>query len=122
MKPVAKHACKRHDTVYGFSESVASLVAVMMLAPLARVALAQQQPTAAEAQRQLLQLTVPDSVETEVPTAIRNAISNFKRVLVFQTNVVVTKLPVDVTAASVKQHLSANMPAPAVGKISDEQW
>lgn len=104
-----------------FRKCAASLVAVLVLAPVARLVLAQQ-PTAAEAQRHLLQLTVPDSMETEVPTAVQNAISNLKKALVLQTDVVVTQLPVDVTAASVKQHLSEIMPAPTVGKISDEQW
>jgi len=93
-----------------------------MLAPLARLAFAQQQPAVAEAQRQLLQLAVPGSMETTVPAAVQHAISDLKRSLVLETDAVVAHLPADATAASVRQHLSATMPAPTVGKISDEQW
>lgn len=102
----------------------ALLAAVMMLAPLARLASAQQRltSTAAEAQRHLLQLTVPDSMNTDVPIAVQSAISDLKKALALQTDAVVTRFPADVTADSAKQHLSAVMPAATVGKISDEQW
>ncbi len=102
-----------------------TLVAVMtILAPLAGVALAQQGPLAsvAEAQRHLLELTVPGSMETAVPTPIRDAIYDFKRALALQTDAVITQMPAGATAASARKHLSAAMPASTVGKISDEQW
>ena len=79
-------------------------------------------PSVAEAQRHLLQLTVPGIMDAAVPPAVQSAISELKRALVFQTDAVITHLAVDATAASAKQHLSATVPAAALGKISDEQW
>jgi hypothetical protein len=99
----------------------ASLLAVTMLAFVVGLASAQEQPTVAEAQRHLLKLTVPDSMDTEVPSTVQNAIRDFKKALALQTDAVVTQFPADVTAASAKQDLSATMPATMVGKISDEQ-
>ncbi len=98
--------------------------AMMLLAFLARLASAQQRPaaTAAEAQRHLLQLTVLDSMNTEVPNAVQSAISDLKKALAFQTDAVVAQFPADVTADVAKQRLAAVMPASTVGKISDEQW
>ncbi len=98
----------------------ALLVVVVMLGTVS--VRAQQQPTAAQAQQRLLQMTVPDSGETDVPTAVQKAISDLKRALVLHTDAAVTQLPPNVTAASAKQRLAASMPDPAVGKISDEQW
>lgn len=121
-KAVVKHAAKRHDASMARRKLTSCLTAVLVLTPLGGLAVAQQQPTAAEAQRQLLQLTVPDSMGTNVPTAVQHAIGKFKGSLVLQTDAVVTQLRANTTAASVKQHLSAIMPAPTVGKISDEQW
>ena len=101
----------------------ALLAGVLILAPFARLASAQQrQATAAEAQLHLLQLTVPDGMNEEVPVAVQSAISDLKKAFAFQTDAVVTRFPVDVTAGSAKQQLSAVMPATTVGKMSDEQW
>jgi hypothetical protein len=119
---IAKHSAKRHDISMARRRVTTCLTAVFMLALLGRFAFAQQEPTAAEAQRQLLQLTVPDSMETNVPTPVQHAITKFKKALAFQTDAIVSQLPADATAISVKQHLSARMPSPTVGRISDEQW
>ncbi|HEY1902225.1 MAG TPA: hypothetical protein VGG56_07350 [Terracidiphilus sp.] len=104
-----------------------SLVTAMtILALAARTASAQQgtlmSTSVAEAQGDLLKLTVPDSMDTTVPTSIQNAISDFKRTLAIQTDAVITRMPADATAASAKQYLLATMPAATVGKISKEQW
>ncbi len=61
-------------------------------------------------------------MDTEVPTAVQRAIGNLKSALVLETDAVVSRLPADATAASVRQDLSATMPDPTTGKISDEQW
>jgi hypothetical protein len=98
--------------------------AMTILSPVDQTASAQQGLSAsvAEAQRHLLQLTVRDSMDTAVPTSIQEAIRDFKRVLALQTDAVIAPMPADATAASVKQRLSASMPAATVGKISDKQW
>jgi hypothetical protein len=100
------------------------VVAMTILALVARAASAQQGTSAsvAEAQRHLLSLTVPDTMDTAVPTPIKNAISNFKRALALQIDAVITQMPADATAVTVKQELSTTMPAATTGKISDEQW
>lgn len=98
------------------------VTAVSLLALLGGFAFAQQEPTAAEAQRELLQFTVPDSIDTNVPTSVQHAISKFRTALAFQTDAIVTRLPADASAISAKQHLSAGMPSPKVGRISDAQW
>jgi hypothetical protein len=96
----------------------------MMLISLTQPISAQQRNPApiAKAQRRLLQLVAPDSVTSGVPASIKSSIANFKRVLADQTDAVITRLPSNLTAASVKQRISAAMPSPRVGKISDEQW
>lgn len=98
--------------------------ALAMFAPAIRMVSAQQKSSApvAEAQHHLLQLAVPDSMDTAVPPAMQDAIGDLKRALALQTDGVVTRLPPNVTAVSAKQHLSSTMPAATVGKISDEQW
>lgn len=87
-------------------------------------AVAQQAPSQslAKAQERLLQLTVPDSMETEVPMGVRDAISDFKQALARQTDAVITRLPSDATVAIARQRLSQAMPSTAIGKISDDQW
>ncbi len=79
-------------------------------------------PSVAEAQRRLLQLTVPDSMNTDVPLLVRDAISELKQALAQQSDAIVQKLPADASLASVKHRLAEAMPSPAVGKISDDQW
>ncbi len=98
--------------------------ATIIVTLLSFSALAQQapSPSLAKAQEHLLQLTVPDSMETDVPMAVRDAISGFKRALALQTDAVITRLPSDTTVAIAKQRLSRTMPSMAVGKISDDQW
>ena len=100
------------------------VVAMTILALVNRTASTQQGSLAsvAEAQGHLLKLTVPDSMDTSVPISIKAAISNFKRALALQTDAVITQMPADATAASVKQQLSTTMPPATIGKISDEQW
>jgi len=61
-------------------------------------------------------------MDTAVPTPIQDAIRDFKGALALQTDAVITEMSTDATAGSVKQRLSATMPAATVGKISDEQW
>jgi hypothetical protein len=98
----------------------ASAVFLLLLCP----ASAQHAPSMSveESQRHLLQLTVPDSMDTDVPVFVRGAISDLKRALALQTDAVFARLPGDTTAALAKQRLSATMPSSMVGKISDDQW
>jgi hypothetical protein len=100
------------------------VMAMTILALVNRTASTQQGSLAsvAEAQGHLLKLTVADSMDTSVPISIKAAISNFKRALALQTDAVITQMPADATAASVKQQLSTTMPPATIGKISDEQW
>ncbi len=100
------------------------VMAMTILALVNRTASTQQGSLAsvAEAQGHLLKLTVADSMDTSVPISIKAAISNFKRALALQTDAVITQMPADATAASVKLQLSTTMPPATIGKISDEQW
>ncbi len=100
------------------------VMAMTILALVNRTASTQEGSLAsvAEAQGHLLKLTVADSMDTSVPISIKAAISNFKRALALQTDAVITQMPADATAASVKQQLSTTMPPATIGKISYEQW
>lgn len=75
----------------------------------------------ADAQRDLLQLTVSDSMNTDVPPLIREGVVKLKRALAAETDAVVLRLSDATTATAARQHLMKVLPSPAIGKIASDQ-
>jgi hypothetical protein len=96
--------------------------ALTLLARPATLARHRSSQSVAEAQLRLLQLTVPDDMNTDVPVPVRDAIVELKMALAHQTDAIVQKLPSAATAAFAKQRLAQVMPLPKLGKISDDEW
>lgn len=110
------HAVMHALGIAGFSLASLLLISAIRPAPTRQ----SPQDPVTEAQRHLLQLTIPEDMDTDVPAGVQHAISDLKQAIAVHIDSVMNRVPADASAASVKHRLSANMPPVTVGQVTDQ--